>query len=66
MKKITMLISAFMLFFVFAGCQTAQLDFGIENAYIVEQSEEVKLAENIYGEVFLLAEDSTEENGQVA
>ncbi len=66
MKKFTMLISTFLLFFVFTSCQMQELDFGIENAYIVEQSEKVKLAENAYGQVFLLAEDSNEESGQVA
>lgn len=65
MKKITMLVLGFMLFFVFAGCQSQKIDFGIENVCIVEQSEKVKLAENTYGEVFLLAEESTEESGQI-
>ena len=66
MKKITILISAFMLLFFFVGCQSQEMDFDIENAYIVEQSGKVKLAAHVEGKVFLLAGDNTEESGQMA
>lgn len=66
MKKSVAVILVFLFIFAFTGCQTAELDFGIENASTREASEIVTLAENIEGQVLLLAEDSNEENGQVA